>query len=236
VVVRRAYAAEHPEVLGAFLQAQLDATDFLNSRPLEASRIVAEGSGLPQEVVYLYNGPNGTSFDTTLKPSLVEALKGDVPYLKSIGDFADLDVAGFVEDAPLRAAFEERGQDYDKAVSATTNPSVLKGTDPVCKVAVNDPARAGELWLDGADTTQPAATPACLLKAIREATARGATVRAAYVTDTEFGTRWFADKAIWVRDGRDHLPFATPTGAQRFIAAHPGSTTVTYDQALAGAV
>ena len=52
VVVRRAYAAEHPEVLDAFLQAQLDATDFLNSKPLEAARIVAEGSGLPPEVVY----------------------------------------------------------------------------------------------------------------------------------------------------------------------------------------
>ncbi len=63
VVVRRAYAAEHPEVLDAFLQAQLDATEFQNTKPLEAARIVAEGSGLPQEVVYLYNGPGGTSFD-----------------------------------------------------------------------------------------------------------------------------------------------------------------------------
>jgi NitT/TauT family transport system substrate-binding protein len=53
VVVRRAYAAAHPEVLDAFLQAQLDATDFLNTKPLEAARIVAQGSSLPQEVVYL---------------------------------------------------------------------------------------------------------------------------------------------------------------------------------------
>jgi NitT/TauT family transport system substrate-binding protein len=236
VVVRRAYAAEHPEVLDAFLAAQLDATDFLNDKPLEAARIVAEGSGLPQEVVYLYNGPGGTSFDTTLKPSLVEALKGDVPYLKSIGDFSELDVAGFVQDAPLRAAFEDRGQDYAKAVAATANPSVIEGTDPVCNTAVKDPALAGELWLDGADATQPAATPACLLKAVRDATARGAKIRAAYVPDTEFGTRWFADKATWVRDGQAYLPFATPAGAQRFIAGHPGSAAVDYQQALAGAV
>src|ERR1700759_3451389 len=102
VVVRRAYAAEHPEVLDAFLQAQLDATDFLNTKPLEAAKIVADSSGLPQEVVYLYNGPGGTAFDSTLKPSLVGALKNDVPYLKSIGDFADLDVGGFVQGAPRR--------------------------------------------------------------------------------------------------------------------------------------
>ena len=234
VVVRRAYAAEHPEVLDAFLQAQLDATDFLNQKPLDAARIVAQSAGLAPEVVYLYNGPGGTSFDTTLKPSLVDALKGDVPYLKSIGDFADLDVAGFVQDAPLRAAFAARGLDYAKAVAAIANPSVIGGTDPVCHTPVT--AHAGEVWLDGSDTTQPAASPTCLLKAVRAANARGATVRAAYVSDTELGTRWFADKAAWVQDGPTYLPFDTPAGAKRYVAAHPGSTTVDYQQALAGAV
>jgi NitT/TauT family transport system substrate-binding protein len=240
VVVRRAYAAEHPEVLDAFLQAQLDATDFLNSKPLEAAKVVADSSGLPQEVVYLYNGPGGTSFDPTLKPSLVEALKGDVPYLKSIGDFADLDVAGFVQDAPLKAAFATRNQDYGKAVAATANPSALGGADPVCNTPVNDPTRASELWLDGASTTQPAATPTCLLKAVRDVTAKGAKVRAAYVPDAELGTRWFADKSSWVRTsdpaGQNYLPFGTPAGAQRYLAAHPGSAPVDYQQALSGAV
>jgi NitT/TauT family transport system substrate-binding protein len=61
-------------------------------------------------------------------------------------------------------------------------------------------------------------------------------VRAAYVSDAEFGTRWFADKAIWVKDGVTFRPFATAGGAQRFIAAHPGSAAVDYEQALAGAV
>ncbi len=236
VVVRQAYAAEHPEVLDAFLQAQLDATDFLDSKPLEAAKIVADGSGLPQEVVYLYNGPGGTSFDTTLKPSLIEALKGDVPYLKSIGDFAELDVSGFVQDAPLRAVFAARNQDYDKAVAATANPSTLSGTDPVCNTPVNNPAQASELWLDGSGSTQPAATPTCLLKAVRDANAKGAKVRAAYVPTTELGTRWFADKAAWVRDGQNYLPFGTPAGAKRYVTAHPGSATVDYRQALAGAV
>ncbi|MBE1546312.1 NitT/TauT family transport system substrate-binding protein [Mycobacterium sp. OAS707] len=236
VVVRRAYATEHPEVLDAFLQAQLDATDFLNTKPLEAAKIVADGSGLPQEVVYLYNGPGGTSFDTTLKPSLIDALKGDVPYLKSIGDFADLDVAGFVQDAPLKAAFATRNQDYGKAVAATANPSVLGGTDLICNAPVNNPGQASELWLDGASATQSAANPTCLLKAVRDATAKGSKVRAAYVPDTELGTRWFADKAAWVRDGQNYLPFGTPAGAQRYVAAHPGTAAVDYQQALAGAV
>jgi NitT/TauT family transport system substrate-binding protein len=235
VVVRRAYAQQHPEVLDAFLQAQLDATDLIRHDPLKSAKIVADASGLPPEVVYLYNGPGGTLFDTTLKPSLIGALKNDVPYLKSIGDFADLDFSGFAQDGPLRAAFKSRGQDYDAALAATGNPSVLSGTDPGCASAVTDPAQASELWLAGSDTTQPATTPTCLLKTIRDATARGATVRAAYVPDAELGTRWFADKAAWVRDGQNYLPFSTPAGARRFVAAHLGSVAVDYQQALAGA-
>jgi NitT/TauT family transport system substrate-binding protein len=226
VVVRRSYASSHPEVLAAFLQAQLDATDFLNDKPLQAARIVAEASGLPQEVVYLYNGPGGTSFDTTLKPSLVDALKSDVPYLKSIGDFADLDVGKFVVDTPLRAVFAARGLDYDAARARAANPSLLAG----------DPAQASELWLDGTDATQTVATPTELLRAVRDATARGARVRAAYVPDAELGTRWFADKAVWVRDGQAYHPFGTPAGARRYITAHPGSVAVDYQEALGGSV
>ncbi|MDT5340685.1 MAG: sulfonate transport system substrate-binding protein [Mycobacterium sp.] len=236
VVVRRDYAGQHPEVLDAFLQAQLDATDYLNQHPLDSAKLVADGSGLPQEVVYLYNGPGGTSFDTTLKPSLIQAFKGDVPYLKSIGDFADLNIDGFVSDTAIRKAFSARGQNYDSALHSSTNPSTLGGQDPVCNVAVTDPKLAGELWLDGKDTTQPAANPGCLLRAIREATAGGEKVRAAYVPDAELGTRWFADKSIWVRDGAGYLPFGTVAGAGRYTAAHPGATVVDYQQALAGAV
>ncbi|WP_280506791.1 ABC transporter substrate-binding protein [Nocardia farcinica] len=231
VVARRAYSAEHPEVLQAFLAAQLDATRFLNEQPFEAARLVAEGSGLPPEVVYLYNGPGGTSFDPTVKPSLIEALKGDVPYLKSIGDFADLDIDRFVDPAPLREAFAAFG-DYDTALAATGNPNRVRGTDPVCGTEVTDPATAGEVWVDGAPAPQPAADPTCLLRAVRAAQANGAVIRAAYVPDAELGTRWFADKSVWVRDGDRYLPFTTAAAAERYRQAHPGAAPVSYEQAV----
>ncbi|MGV9738064.1 ABC transporter substrate-binding protein [Nocardia farcinica] len=231
VVARRAYSAEHPEVLQAFLAAQLDATRFLNEQPFEAARLVAEGSGLPPEVVYLYNGPGGTSFDPTVKPSLIEALKGDVPYLKSIGDFADLDIDRFVDPAPLREAFAAFG-DYDTALAATGNPNRVRGTDPVCGSEVTDPATAGEVWVDGAPAPQPAADPTCLLRAVRAAQANGAVIRAAYVPDAELGTRWFADKSVWVRDGDRYLPFTTAAAADRYRQAHPGAAPVSYEQAV----
>ncbi|WP_280444452.1 ABC transporter substrate-binding protein [Nocardia brasiliensis] len=231
VVARRAYTAEHPEVLQAFLAAQLDATEFLRDKPFEAAGIVAAGSGLPQEVVYLYNGPGGTSFDTTLKPSLIEALKGDVPYLKSIGDFAELDIDRFVDSAPLRQAYAGRG-DYAQALASTVNPSVVGGTDPICGRVVDGSAQAGELWLDGADRPQPAADAACLLRAVQIAKAQGKTIRAAYIPDAELGTRWFADKAVWVRDGARYLPFTTQAAAARYRQGHPAAAVVQYEQAV----
>ncbi|MEV6333680.1 ABC transporter substrate-binding protein [Nocardia vinacea] len=233
VVARRSYTADHPEVLQAFLAAQLDATKFLNEKPFEAAKIVADGSGLPQEVVYLYNGPGGTSFDTTLKPSLIDAFKGDVQYLKSIGDFAELDIDKFVDPAPLRKAFADNGVgDYDQAVAATANPSRVTGTDPVCARPVSNAAQAGELWLDGTDRPQPAADPTCLLRAVQAAKAQSKVIRAAYVPDAELGTRWFADKAVWLRDGDGFLPFTTPAAAQRYRQAHPAATAISYDQAV----
>lgn len=219
VVARKDYTAAHPEVVDAFLQAQLDATEFLWREPLEAARLVAEGSGLPQEVVYLYNGPGGTSFDTTLKPSLISAFKDDVRYLESIGDFADLDIDAFVDDTLIRSAFAARGgRDYDSALADTTNQTTGSGT---------------ELWLDGQNTTQPAGDPTALLRAVKAARAQGATVRAAYIVDAELGTRWFADKAVWLRDGNTFLPFTTAAAAQRYRHAHPAAQPVSYDQAVA---
>ncbi len=232
VVVRRACATQHPEVLDAFLQAQLDATDFLHRQPLQAAKLVADGSGLPQEVVYLYNGPGGTSFDTPLKPQLIQALKGDVPYLKSIGDFADLNVDRFMADGPLRRAYAERGLNYDAAVRNFADPAPITGTDPVAGRPVTDPALAGELWLDGQDSTQPFADPTSLLRAVKLARAQGKKVRAAYVPDAELGTRWFADKALWVRAGSAYLPFTTQAGVQRYLTGHPGGVQVSYEQAI----
>ena len=79
VDARDEFAEEHKDVVEAFLRAQLEATDFLHENPLEASEIVAEETGLPAEVVYLYNGRNGvSSFDPTIKEEQVEALHHDV--------------------------------------------------------------------------------------------------------------------------------------------------------------
>ena len=238
VLVRRGFAGARPDVLTAFLQAQIDATHYLWQHPLAAAESVASATGLAPEVVYLYNGPNGmVTFDPTVKPVLRSAMRGDVPFLKSIGDIATLDVDSFIDEDPLRAAY---GSAYPADDAKTANPAAITGTDPICGLPVDDPATAGETWLAGEQTTHPAATPTCLLRYVTSAEAAGKKLRAAYVPDAATGTRWFADKDVWVSDpskpadGR-LLPFTTESGARAYLAAHPGTTRLSYAAALAAA-
>ncbi|WP_157245106.1 ABC transporter substrate-binding protein [Nonomuraea typhae] len=229
VVVRGPYAKDHPDVVDAFLKAQLEATRFLHEQPLKAAELVAKETGLPAEVVYLYNGPGGiATFDATLKPQLRAAHQHDIPYLKRISqDFSGVDLGRFVNDSYLRRAY---GPGYDADVARTGNPAKITGADPACGTQVTDPGTASELWLEGAAATQPAATPTCLLRQI--AAAGPSAVRAAYVPDTVTGTRWFADKAVWLKAKGTYLPFTTQTGADAYRKTHPGAEPVTYARAL----
>ncbi|WP_086842458.1 ABC transporter substrate-binding protein [Amycolatopsis kentuckyensis] len=227
VVVRESYADAHHDVVTEFLRAQRDATDYLHVHPMDAALKVATATKLPPEVVYLYNGAGGmVTFDLPLKRPLVSALETDAPFLRSIGNIKRLDLGAFVDDRYLREIY---GPAYGAAVSTLDNPAPVTGFDATCSRPVTDPRTAGELWLSGETATHPAATPSCLLKAVAHA---GKPVRAAYVPDAATGTRWFADKAVWVRDtGGALLPFTTEDGARAHLAGHPGAI-VSYAQAV----
>jgi len=233
-VIRNQYGEEHADIVEAFLEAQIDATTFLHEHPMEAAEIVAEATGLPPEVVYLYNGRNGVStFDTTLKSPQLAALEHDVPFLKSVGVLEDpLDLDGFVDDSFIKDAY---GDDYDQAAADTTNPAAITGTDTACQTEVSDPATAAELWVAGEDDTRPAADPTCLLRNVAQAEADGGTLRAAYVPDAVTGTRWFADHMIWLQDGAAFQPFATRESADAYAGEHPGTKELTWQQAVTAA-
>jgi NitT/TauT family transport system substrate-binding protein len=203
VTVREKFVKDHAGALDAFLAAQRRATDYLRTKPVAAAESVAKETGLPAEVVYLYNGANGiATFDPALRPELIDALKQDVPVLKAAKLVNDVDVDAFVDPAPLR-----------RAVRAPEYPQVT--------------AAKPELWLKGQSPTRSFGSPKELLKAVK-----GADVRAAYVPDAVTGTLWFADKAVWVADGADLRAFVTPAGAQAYVAQHPAARAVGYADAL----
>ncbi|MFF8371601.1 ABC transporter substrate-binding protein [Streptomyces lydicus] len=209
VTVRDAFAGQRPGVVKAFLAAQRDATRYLQAHPVAAAQQVARATGLPPEVVYLYNGAGGVAtFDPTLKPQLIAALKKDVPVLRAARLTGPVDVDSFVNDRYLKASYGSR---YAAAVRSTAHPA------------------ADEVWLRGEDRTHSFSGPAGVLRFV--AAHRG-TVRAAYVADATTGSRWFADKSVWVRDGARLLPFLTRATADAWIRQHPGARPVSYAAAL----
>ncbi|MER5934083.1 ABC transporter substrate-binding protein [Streptomyces sp. NPDC002054] len=204
VTVREKFAAERAGVLEDFLRAQRKATDHLRSQPVAAAESVAKETGLPAEVVYLYNGANGiATFDPELRPELIAALKEDVPVLREAQLVGEVDVDAFVDPAPLRAA--------------------SAGAPGLPKPAA---ARA-ELWLKGQSSTRTFDSPRELLKA-----AKGADVRAAYVPDAVTGTLWFAGRAVWVAEGTELRAFVTEAGAQAYAGQHAGARIVSYADAV----
>jgi NitT/TauT family transport system substrate-binding protein len=209
VTVREDFAEQRPKVLDAFLTAQIQATRYLNEHPVRAAEKVAEATGLPPEVVYLYNGSGGiATFDPALKPQLVTALKKDVSVLRSAQLVGDVDVDAFVDDGPIERVY---GKEYAERLAATPAAS------------------RSEVWLEGEDRTRPFDSPAALLRFIA---GHEGQVRAAYVPDAGTGTRWYADKAVWVQDGRQLRPFVTASAARAYTEAHPGARTVSYATAL----
>jgi NitT/TauT family transport system substrate-binding protein len=209
VTAREDFAERHPAVLDAFLKAQTQATDYLSSHPVTAAEKVAEATGLPAEVVYLYNGAHGiATFDPAVKPQLVTALEQDVSVLKAAKLTGDVDVDAFVDDRYVKKAL---GTAYTKRLASSPAPA------------------ASEVWAKGSEKTTTFKAPKELLTYV--ARHRDA-VRAAYVPDATTGTLWFADKAVWVADGDRLLPFVAPATAQSYIAAHDGARTVSYDVAL----
>ncbi|WP_411101420.1 ABC transporter substrate-binding protein [Streptomyces sp. cmx-4-9] len=208
VTVRERFARERAGVLEDFLRAQRRATDHLRAQPVAAAESVAKETGLPAEVVYLYNGAHGiATFDPALRPELVDALKQDVPVLRAAGLVGEVDVDAFVDPGPLSRT----------AAAATALPQAA-------------PARP-ELWLKGQAHTQTYDSPRELLKA-----ARGADVRAAYVPDAVTGTPWFADNAVWVAEGAELRAFVTPAGARAYTEQHAASGARIVSFAEAGAL
>ncbi|MEU6379954.1 ABC transporter substrate-binding protein [Streptomyces sp. NPDC046909] len=209
VTAREDFAQRRPAVLEAFLKAQAEATDYLNTHPVAAAEKVAEATELPAEAVYLYNGAHGIStFDPAIKPQLVAALKDDVSILKSAKLTGDVDVDSFVDDQYVKKAL---GSDYAKRLAATP------------------PASASEVWPKGAEKTRAFKTPSELLAYV---SAHRSGIRAAYVPDATTGTLWFADKAVWVADDEQLLPFVAPATARAYVAEHAGARVVTYAAAL----
>ena len=238
VVVRNAFATKNADIVEAFLRAEVQATQYIWHNPLQAAQTVAAATGLAPEVVYLYNGPNGiATFDTTLKPQLTSAMRQDVPFLSSIGVLNKINLDSFVNPSYLQKAF---GSGYATQLASTTNPSTITGTDTACGVPVTDQAKAGEVWLKrgerhapGRDTDLRAALHP---RGSGQGRERPGGVRAGRPDRHPLVRRhdiWVLSPSAPATDR--YLPFTTRSAAAGYMSAHPGTSIVTYADAVAQA-
>ncbi len=137
------------------------------------------------------------TFDLPLKRPAAQALETDAPFLRSIGNIKRLDLGAFVDDRYLREVY---GPAYEAAASILDNPAPVTGFDTDVLPGRHRPRDRGRAVARRGTRDAPFrdAGPACS----KPLPTRGKPVRAAYVPDAATGTRWFADKAVWVRDAQ----------------------------------
>src|SRR5467141_3622844 len=82
VVVRKDFAEKYPEIVVAYIEALMEANDWMRKNPKLAAEKVEEWTKINKEVVYIFLGPGGIhTLDPTVKPAWVEAIKGNYAVL-----------------------------------------------------------------------------------------------------------------------------------------------------------
>ena len=238
VVVRKDFATAYPEVVVAYIKALMEANAWVRADPAAATARIEQWTKVEKEVAYLYLGPGGIhTLDPTIKPRWLDTIRTGHEVLTRLNRVKPLDVNAWVDETYVRQAFKELGLDHDAQKQTLANYDI-SGTDPVCKAPVSRPREAGEVWVDGGAITAHV-SPACTLRAIRQAEAAKRTVRVAYLYDRALGIKVFADKAFFAIQpvagkAPDIVPFLLRKDAEAHAAAN-GGRTATYAEALAAA-
>ena len=235
VVVRKDFAEKYPEVVVAYIQALMDANDWLRKNPQLAATKIEEWTKIEKEVAYLYLGPGGIhTLDPTIKPRWLDTVKTAYGVLHKLGRVKEFDLGAWVNESYVRQAYKARGLDYEAQKQTLSNYDIA-GTDPICKTAVTRPKEAGEIWLASGEIV-PVSSPACLLAGVRKYEAEGRKINVAYVFDKELGIKLFADKAYYAVDASNPkspvmVPFLLKKDAEAYAARTKGQLA-TYAEAL----
>jgi NitT/TauT family transport system substrate-binding protein len=235
IVVRKDFAEKYPEVVVAYIRAMMDADDWVRKNPKLAAEKIAEWTRIEKEVVYIFLGPDGIhTLDPTIKPLLVSSVKTSYGVLQKLGKVKEFNVDAWVNESYLRAAFKQRGLDYDAQKRTLANYDI-QGKDPVCGKAITRPKEAGEIWLDGGDIV-PLSSPVCTFMGIKKYQDAGKKIAVVYLFDRGLGIKVFADRAFYAVNGSgaklDVVPFLLKKDAET-SAAKSGGTVATYEQVLA---
>jgi NitT/TauT family transport system substrate-binding protein len=233
-VVRTDFAEKYPEVVVAYIKAEIAANNWLRQDPKAAAEKIQDWTGINKEVVYIFLGPSGNmTTDPTIKPALIDAAATDVKVLQSLGRMKEFDPKTWVDDSYVRKAYAELKLDYDKDLASTANYEI-SGQDKFCNKPIGEPRKAGEVWVDG-EGILPFSSTLCTLGAYADFKAKSKKINVAYVFDASRGIKLFADQAFYAAGKGQIVPFLLKKDAEAYAAKVSGKV-VGFDDALKLAV
>ncbi|MBX9926677.1 MAG: ABC transporter substrate-binding protein [Hyphomicrobiaceae bacterium] len=211
-VVLKDFAEKYPEIVQAYVNATMEAQAWIAADPFNAAVKVSEWTGIEKEVLYLYFSKGGIStFEGSIKPQWVEALKYDHGLLAKEREIPPLDFDRWIDATFVKKGFAAKKLDYDAAVKSVVSPSPdLPGLKPA------------ELWIDGQGIVAFDSV-AAMVDAHKAAKSGGKKVLASYVYDKSTGLKLFGHVAYFVRGDKGELtPFMKKSEAEAFAASAKG--------------
>lgn len=215
-VVSTDFAEKYPEIVSAYVDATLEAQDWIKADPVEAATKVSEWTGVEKEVLYLYFSKGGIStFEASIKPQWVDALKYDHNLLVNEKNVPPLTFDKWIDPSYVKAAYSARGVNYDELAASVVTPKV------------DDPELApAELWIDG-EGIKTFASVKAMTEAHSAALKAGKKVNASYVYDKATGLKLFGHVAFYVKQPSGELAaFMKKGDAEK--AASKGATLVAW--------
>lgn len=187
-VVSTVFAEKYPEIVQAYVDATLEAQDWIQADPVVAATKVSEWTGIEKEVLYLYFSKGGIStFEASIKPEWVDALKYDHNLLVKEKDVPPLTFDKWVDPSYVKQSYTARGMDYEALAGSVVTPKI---DDPALPPA--------ELWIEGEGILTFDS-----IKAMKEAYAAaekaGKKINASYVYDKATGLKLFGHVAFYVK-------------------------------------
>ncbi len=211
-VVSKEFADKYPEIVQAYVNATMEAQEWIAADPLAAAIKVAEWTGIEKEVLYLYFSKGGIStFEGSIKPQWVEALKYDHSLLAKEREIPPLDFDRWIDPTFIKKGIEAKGKSYDEAVKSVVSS---KPDDPALAAA--------EIWVDG-DGIKTFDTVAAMTTSLKSLKAAGKKVNATYVYDKSTGLKLFGHVAYFVQGAKGELTTFMKKGeAETFAASQKG--------------
>jgi NitT/TauT family transport system substrate-binding protein len=232
VQVRSDYAAEHPQIVVAYLKATLEADRLYREKPEELSEQLAKWTGVDAEVYYAFHGPMGIQTrDYSLKPEYVAAISKAQESLKVLKKVTkEIDVEHqYVNDTFIRQAAKEFGYDYDARLK---DYSPLPFTDNAVDTGapVTDAHQAGQIWVRGEPKVRLYSTVKATFDAVKQLQSEKKELRVVFVHDATSGNKLFADKVWYVKSARGLSAFLLKPSAEAWAKQNAG-TVLDYEAA-----